>query len=223
MFGIVNVFAYHDPEDKKIELVEITDVDYPYSTGSSLSTNANVTKDSMSILSKLEWSKLSNGAYKVTVTVRPNFNYCYTEDTKATINGEDASTFINDKNYLEVSYVFEKQSSTSSSPNSLTSLNHIINVNAPRHGTIEPSIIRVNHNKDFTVRIIPDDGYKIKQVLVDGKSVGAVDEYTFKKVTKTHSISASFEIDSNAEVKEASFVLYDSLITFIQGVLGNVH
>ena len=38
-----------------------------------------------------------------------------------------------------------------------------------------------------------NEGYKIADVLVDGKSVGAVGTYTFKNVTAKHTITAKFE------------------------------
>ncbi len=43
-----------------------------------------------------------------------------------------------------------------------------------------------------TYTITPADGYEIKDVLVDGKSVGAVTSYTFTNVTEKHTISAVF-------------------------------
>ena len=44
-----------------------------------------------------------------------------------------------------------------------------------------------------TLTILPDSGYKIKDVKVDGVSVGAVSSYTFNNVTSDHTISATFE------------------------------
>ncbi|MDD2299124.1 MAG: hypothetical protein PHU69_05720 [Fermentimonas sp.] len=43
-------------------------------------------------------------------------------------------------------------------------------------------------SKTFT--ITAQDGYLISDVLVDGKSVGAVSSYTFSNVTKAHTIKA---------------------------------
>lgn len=44
-----------------------------------------------------------------------------------------------------------------------------------------------------TIKITPDEGYEIKDVLVDGRSVGAVDSYTIKAATKNYSIAVTFE------------------------------
>ena len=45
----------------------------------------------------------------------------------------------------------------------------------------------------MTCTITPNAGYAIKDVLVDGKSVGAVSTYEFKDVKNAHSIVAQFE------------------------------
>lgn len=44
----------------------------------------------------------------------------------------------------------------------------------------------------MTYTITADEDYEIKDVLVDGVSVGAVSSYTFKNVKKAHTIAASF-------------------------------
>ena len=60
-------------------------------------------------------------------------------------------------------------------------------------GQIEPSgKVSVQKNANQTFTVIPAEGYEVVDVLVDGKSVGAVKEYTFEKVTKDHTIEASF-------------------------------
>ena len=67
-----------------------------------------------------------------------------------------------------------------------------ITVTAGAGGSISPTTKKVNQNGSATFTIQADKGYKIKDVLVDGTSVGAVSTYTFEKVTKTHTISAQF-------------------------------
>lgn len=46
-------------------------------------------------------------------------------------------------------------------------------------------------SKTFT--FTPDDGYVVADVIVDGVSIGAVEKYTFKKVTENHTIKVIFE------------------------------
>ena len=61
-------------------------------------------------------------------------------------------------------------------------------------GTISPSgTVEVNFGSSQTFNIIPGTGYYVKDVKVDGSSVGAVSTYTFKSVTGDHAIEAAFE------------------------------
>src|SRR5690606_27018920 len=50
----------------------------------------------------------------------------------------------------------------------------------------------VNCGEDQTYTIIPNAGYMIADVLVNGVSVGAVASYAFENVTQNHTIAASF-------------------------------
>ena len=69
----------------------------------------------------------------------------------------------------------------------------IITATAGEHGAIAPEgTITVPKGKDQTFTITPDSGYHIKDVLVNGKSVGAVSTYTFENVTENHTIRATF-------------------------------
>jgi hypothetical protein len=69
-----------------------------------------------------------------------------------------------------------------------------ITATADSGGTITPSgNIVVNYGGSKTFTITPDKGYKISDVKVDGKSVGAVSTYTFTNVTDNHTIEATFE------------------------------
>ena len=69
----------------------------------------------------------------------------------------------------------------------------IITATADANGTIDPSgEVAVPKGESKTFTITPDSGYYIKDVLVDGKSVGAVSTYTFEKVGDNHTIHAAF-------------------------------
>ena len=68
-----------------------------------------------------------------------------------------------------------------------------ITATADEHGKIDPAgTITVPKGESKTFTITPDPGYHIKDVLVDGKSVGAVSTYTFKEVVADHTIHAAF-------------------------------
>ncbi|MBQ8208745.1 MAG: S-layer homology domain-containing protein [Clostridia bacterium] len=69
-----------------------------------------------------------------------------------------------------------------------------ITAHAGEGGTVTPEgTYKVKYDKNITYTITPDEGYSIADVLIDGKSAGAVSEYTFKNVKKDHTITAVFE------------------------------
>ena len=70
---------------------------------------------------------------------------------------------------------------------------HTIRAISGLNGSISPSgWTSVRHGWDQTFAITPDKGYAVAKVLVDGKSVGSVKSYTFKNVTKDHTIEVVF-------------------------------
>ena len=70
---------------------------------------------------------------------------------------------------------------------------YTITASAGTGGSISPSgSVSVREDTDKTFTITPDSGYHISDVLVDGKSVGAVTRYTFDNVQKRHTIEAIF-------------------------------
>lgn len=74
---------------------------------------------------------------------------------------------------------------------------YTITASAGTGGSISPSgSVSVREGRDKTFTITPDSGYHISDVLVDGKSVGAVTSYTFENVQKKHTIEAVFAKDN---------------------------
>ncbi|MFH1377209.1 MAG: hypothetical protein ABIH86_00465 [Planctomycetota bacterium] len=71
-----------------------------------------------------------------------------------------------------------------------------ITANAGANGSINPSgTLVVNYGVDQSFSIVPNIGYHITDVVVDGLSVSAVSSYSFTNITASHSISAVFAID----------------------------
>ncbi|SNS77078.1 Iron Transport-associated domain-containing protein [Anaerovirgula multivorans] len=71
---------------------------------------------------------------------------------------------------------------------------YIIEATAGEGGTIDPDgKVEVEAGKDQTFTIKADEGYKIKEVIVDNESVGAIESYTFEKIEKSGEISVTFE------------------------------
>ncbi len=74
----------------------------------------------------------------------------------------------------------------------------IITATAGDNGKITPAgEVAVPKGKNQTFKITPNEGYHIKDVLVDRESVGAVKEYTFTEVDKPHTIHATFARNSS--------------------------
>ena len=83
---------------------------------------------------------------------------------------------------------------------------YTIKATAGANGSISPfGWTSVREGWDQTFTITPDKGYAVAKVLVDGKSVGAVTSYTFKNVTKDHTIEAVF-MKSNGNPQTGVFV-----------------
>jgi len=63
-----------------------------------------------------------------------------------------------------------------------------------QHGHIDSEgLLQVQKNSQMMFNIIPDKGYEIEQLLVDGVSVQNATSYTFTDIAANHSIAASFQ------------------------------
>lgn len=90
-------------------------------------------------------------------------------------------------------------------------IRYTIEATAGRGGTITPAgETSVRDGGKQTFQIIPDEGYSISIVLVDGKNVGAVSSYTFEDVSDNHTI-------------EAMFAQTDSKLTFVDVPAGSYY
>jgi len=68
-----------------------------------------------------------------------------------------------------------------------------VSASAGLGGVVSPGgITEVAFGDAASFSIIPDQGYEIADVLVDGVSVGPVSEYVFDRVTDSHAIEAQF-------------------------------
>lgn len=84
---------------------------------------------------------------------------------------------------------------------------YTIKASAGVNGSISPAgWCSVVENGSQTFTFTPDKGYTVAKVLVDGKSVGAVKSYTFKDVTKDHTIEVIF-MKSNGNPATGVFVM----------------
>ena len=74
-----------------------------------------------------------------------------------------------------------------------TTTKYTITVKQNDNGKISPETTKVEKGDNQKFEIKADKGYEVEKVLVDGKSVGAVTEYTFEKVKEKHTIEATFK------------------------------
>ena len=75
----------------------------------------------------------------------------------------------------------------------LTRAINIITTSAGEGGTISPSGgVSVNAGSNQTFHFIPDAGYRVLDVTVDGSSVGRNTSYTFTNVSANHTIMVTF-------------------------------
>ncbi len=202
IFIIIFSFNIVFAASKVIQEVAVTDIDAPYSNERYLDTEAKVPKNALYRVINVAWkapSVSTTGNYEVTVTLKANKGYIFSEDTIGTVNSKEiiSKSLINDEE-LNITYAFIEEKD--SIGNSTSTLRHrIITSCDEEKGSITPYIVRVLHGGEETIKIEPKEGYKIKDVMVDGESVGAINEYTFRKVKENHTIRAYFEkIEENS-------------------------
>ena len=83
---------------------------------------------------------------------------------------------------------------------------YTIKATAGTGGSISPSgNVSVREGRDQTFTITPDTGYTVSDVRIDGKSVGAVESYTFENVGRTHTIKVIF-MKANGNPQTGVFV-----------------
>ena len=69
-----------------------------------------------------------------------------------------------------------------------------ITTRASQGGKIQPGgTITVKKGENQTFWFIPDPGYKVGEIIIDGISLGVVEKYNFEEVTADHSVEAYFE------------------------------
>ena len=68
-----------------------------------------------------------------------------------------------------------------------------ITTNVDSNGTINPNTSVVNYGDSQTFDFIPNTGYKVKNVVIDGIDMGKISSYTFLNVVSKHTISVQFE------------------------------
>ena len=134
---------------------------------------------------------------KEEITFTPNSGYVV---SKVMVNGVEKTSEV-ENNKIEITVTEEmtvevtyKRKYTGGGGGSTTTTTYKITVTEGKNGSITPNgVVKVEKGEDQTFKIKAEKGYEIADVLVDGKSVGAVAKYTFKNVKAKHTIEATFK------------------------------
>ena len=156
------------------------------------------------------------GLTTVGSTLNPNAGTLVWVDNTGTVLSDTTAVAANttykwlftptDTNYTTLTGFIELYHKSSSGGGGWYYTYYTIKATAGTNGSISPSgWTSVRDGRDQTFTITPDKGYAVAKVLVDGKSVGAVKSYTFKNVTKDHTIEAIF-MKSNGNPQTGVFV-----------------
>ena len=197
--GTNNYKATYTPKNTNFNT--ITDVDVPVKVKGHFDVITSVNGGNGTISNSV-FDVLEDTIVEVILT--PNNGY---EVSKVLINGTDYTSEVVD-NKLELMpeddinvVVSYRRISTGGGSSTTT---YKITVTAPENATVAPKgTVKVKRDREQTFIIEAKKGYEIEDVLVDGKSVGAINEYTFKKVREHHTLEIKVKaIETNPEEKE---------------------
>ena len=80
----------------------------------------------------------------------------------------------------------------------------VVVLTTPQHGSITPpNMTTVNCGDSILYTMIPEEGYHVSELIVDGVSVEASDTYLFPDIHANHRISAQFAINEYTITAEA--------------------
>jgi len=138
----------------------------------------------------------ANGSISPSGNVNINYGQNQTFTITPNIGYEIANVLVDGVSLGAVdTYTFSNVTANHTIEASFSMLTYSITASAGANGSISPSgNVNINYGQNQTFTITPNTGYAIANVLVDGVSVGAVDNYTFSNVTANHTIEASFSI-----------------------------
>jgi fibronectin type 3 domain-containing protein len=175
---------------------------------SALSNSSTSTRTATLTVAGQSVTITQNGTASYTITASARSNGSISPKGNVTVNSGASKTFTitPNANYKIVvvkvdgvskgsitSYTFQNVTSSHSISAAFAILSYTITASAGSNGSISPKgTVTVNSGASKTFTIRPNANYKVADVKVDGGSKGAITSYTFKNVTSSHSISATF-------------------------------
>ncbi|MGM9600981.1 MAG: hypothetical protein ACI3W5_05255 [Faecousia sp.] len=137
-----------------------------------------------------------NGTTKVkygedkTFTITPNEGY---EIKSVIVDGQDKGKIT--------SYTFNDVKGEHTISASFVKKTFNITASAGAGGSVSPSgTSTVSYGDNKTFSFTPNQGYKVKSVVVDGVNKGELTTYTFSNVKAAHSISVTFEPSGRVDI-----------------------
>ena len=123
-------------------------------------------------------------------TITPNEGY---DIQSVTVDGQNKGKIT--------SYTFEDIKEAHSISATFVKKTFKITASAGTGGSISPNgTTTVSYGDSKTFTFTPNQGYKVKSVVVDGVNKGEMTSYTFSNVKAAHSISATFEPSGKVDI-----------------------
>lgn len=123
-------------------------------------------------------------------TITPNEGY---DIQSVTVDGQNKGKIT--------SYTFEDVKEAHSISASFVKKTFKITASAGAGGSISPNgTTTVSYGDSKTFTFTPNQGYKVKSVVVDGTNKGELTTYTFSNVKAAHSISVTFEPSGKVDI-----------------------
>ncbi len=168
------------------------------SLGATITTDAETVCFELNEALQLNSISVENAGSDNSYTISLDSSYINTDNTaifrNVTISGTGVGDTMRLSNSALGTPIIENSSINSYKINGVEQISYLITSLAGTGGTISPkgdSSVPAGSSKTYT--ITPSVGYRIKDVIVDGFSIGAENEFTFEKISRDHFIRASFE------------------------------
>lgn len=134
------------------------------------------------------------GSQSYTIKADNGYHISDVKVNGVSVGAVESYPFTNVQSNQTIAVTFSRNNSGGGGGGGGGTTRYIIEAEAGWGGDISPDgRVSVSSGSDKTFRITADEGYEIADVIVDGKSVGAVSSYTFENVRKNHTISVTFQ------------------------------
>lgn len=173
---------------------------------------ASVSKVTMNRTSKkdisLSFGSGESAATEATVTVRDSSIVSVSDNKITAENAKKGITITGlKKGSTDVVVTFNDSAKTEIViPVKINALMYKVSASSGKNGTVTCTSTNfdgtVAEGSNLTFKIKPDSGYRVSEVLVDGKSQGSITSFTLKDIDSSHTIFAQFEKEKSDDSKD---------------------